>query len=270
MNKSYWQKGVYQYMMYYCDNLYIILKKYHIGVNSNYKMEKEEKPKRKRCPKGTHYNKKTDNCDPVKKKEEEPRPSSLQEEMLSLSKPSPSPKSKMTTELPSKPLQTLKLESPKEKKISQTSQTSKTQKKSKSTSPKSPKSVSRKRESPKTSKSSHMKKKTKSFDETKKIAKLETMEVKHQLTSLFQKTKDGHIRYMCIDYPTIEHAYQAQKYKCSNKPEFAVKLFSVETTKFKTEEDARKAGEPEEMKKYGADFDEMCWNNMLRDLLDKT
>ena len=31
--------------MYYCDNLYIILKKYHIGVNSNYKMEKEEKPK---------------------------------------------------------------------------------------------------------------------------------------------------------------------------------------------------------------------------------
>jgi ribA/ribD-fused uncharacterized protein len=58
-------------------------------------------------------------------------------------------------------------------------------------------------------------------------------------------------------YPTVEHAYQAQKYMCSNKPEL-VQMFYNGT--IQTAKDAKTAGGKAGMKKYGAALDLECWN----------
>ena len=62
---------------------------------------------------------------------------------------------------------------------------------------------------------------------------------------------DGH------EYPSVEHAYQAQKYLCSNKPELA-RLFYDGS--LKTPADAKSAGGKTGMKKNGAQLDIDCWN----------
>ncbi len=63
---------------------------------------------------------------------------------------------------------------------------------------------------------------------------------------------DGHV------YPSVEHAYQAQKYVCSNKPEL-VKMFYDGT--LDTAEKAKSAGGKGGMKKHGAALDFACWSD---------
>lgn len=65
------------------------------------------------------------------------------------------------------------------------------------------------------------------------------------------------VEYDGNTYPTVEHAYQAQKYLCSNKPELA-KLFYDGS--LKTALDAKSAGGKSGMKKRGAELDKDCWN----------
>ncbi len=59
-------------------------------------------------------------------------------------------------------------------------------------------------------------------------------------------------------YSTVEHAFQAQKYKCSNKPEL-VHMFYDGT--IKTAAEAKTAGGKGGMKIRGAVLDVECWNN---------
>ena len=58
-------------------------------------------------------------------------------------------------------------------------------------------------------------------------------------------------------YPSIEHAYQAQKYICSNRPEIAKHFYdgTIETA-----EAAKTAGGKGGMKKRGAALDFTCWS----------
>ena len=67
-------------------------------------------------------------------------------------------------------------------------------------------------------------------------------------------------------YPTVEHAFQAQKYMCSNKPEL-VKMFYDGT--LKTSLDAKSAGGKGGMKKHGAALDIGCWDK-TKDSIMKT
>ena len=70
------------------------------------------------------------------------------------------------------------------------------------------------------------------------------------------------VEFESNEYPTVEHAYQAQKYKCSNHPEL-VKMFYDGT--IKTAEDAKKAGGKTGMKKYKTELDLKCWTNKHTD-----
>jgi len=57
-------------------------------------------------------------------------------------------------------------------------------------------------------------------------------------------------------YPTVEHAYQALKYTCTNKPELVEMVRKLDTP-----EKAKSAGGKGGMSKQGAVLDIECWNN---------
>jgi ribA/ribD-fused uncharacterized protein len=76
---------------------------------------------------------------------------------------------------------------------------------------------------------------------------------------------DGH------EYPSVEHAYQAQKYLYSNKPEIVSMFYTTGT--LKTPAEAKSAGGKTGMKKHGAQLDMARWNNadadgIMRKLID--
>ena len=58
-------------------------------------------------------------------------------------------------------------------------------------------------------------------------------------------------------YPSVEHAFQAQKYMCSNKPELAQMFYNG---KIESAVDAKLAGGKGGMKKHGATMDVACWD----------
>lgn len=59
-------------------------------------------------------------------------------------------------------------------------------------------------------------------------------------------------------FPTVEHAYQALKYSCTEKPE----LVNSVQTEFRDRDpvDVKKAGSKATMKKLGVTLDVECWN----------
>ncbi len=71
------------------------------------------------------------------------------------------------------------------------------------------------------------------------------------------------VEYEGNSYPSVEHAYQAQKYKCTNKPELA-EMFYSETGTLKTATEAKTAGSKSGMKKHGVELNMSCWNSPNR------
>jgi ribA/ribD-fused uncharacterized protein len=67
---------------------------------------------------------------------------------------------------------------------------------------------------------------------------------------------DYSVEYEGNIFPTIEHAYQALKYTCTNKPELVEMVRKLETP-----EKAKSAGGKGGMKKQGAILDIACWNS---------
>lgn len=76
----------------------------------------------------------------------------------------------------------------------------------------------------------------------------------------FSVEYDGH------KYPTIEHAFQAQKYTCTSKPEL-VSRFHDGT--YDTPEKAKTAGGKGAMKKAGVTLDIDCWNGKKDALMEE-
>ncbi len=66
------------------------------------------------------------------------------------------------------------------------------------------------------------------------------------------------------EYPSVEHAFQGQKYKCSNKPE---QIESFYNGTIKTPLDAKSAGSKSGMKKVGAVLDISCWTSKSEDIM---
>ena len=75
------------------------------------------------------------------------------------------------------------------------------------------------------------------------------------------------VEYKGEVYPTVEHAYQSQKYTCTKKPELVEMVRNL-----KTPEEAKSAGGKSGMKKNGANLDIECWNkkkmDLMRELID--
>jgi ribA/ribD-fused uncharacterized protein len=75
------------------------------------------------------------------------------------------------------------------------------------------------------------------------------------------------VEYKGEVYPTVEHAYQGQKYTCTKKPELVEMVRNL-----KTPEEAKSAGGKSGMKKNGANLDIECWNkkkmDLMRELID--
>jgi ribA/ribD-fused uncharacterized protein len=67
---------------------------------------------------------------------------------------------------------------------------------------------------------------------------------------------DFSVEYDGEIYPTVEHAYQALKYTCTNKPELVEMVRKLDTP-----EKAKSAGGKGGMSKQGAVLDIECWNN---------
>jgi ribA/ribD-fused uncharacterized protein len=79
--------------------------------------------------------------------------------------------------------------------------------------------------------------------------------------SAFDVEYDGHI------YPTVEHAYQALKYSCTQNKT----LVSVIRDEFadKTAVQAKSSGSKKEMKKRGVTLDVKCWNEYSLPIMKK-
>jgi ribA/ribD-fused uncharacterized protein len=79
--------------------------------------------------------------------------------------------------------------------------------------------------------------------------------------SEFDVEYDGHI------YRTVEHAFQALKYTCTERPE----LVDIVREKYKGElgNGAKKSGGKAEMKKYGVSLDVACWEKHKDDIMRK-
>lgn len=81
----------------------------------------------------------------------------------------------------------------------------------------------------------------------------------HSKAKQFQELSnfaDFSVEYDGKIYPTVEHAYQALKYTCTNKPELVEMVRKLDTP-----EKAKSAGGKGGMSKQGAVLDIECWNN---------
>ena len=74
------------------------------------------------------------------------------------------------------------------------------------------------------------------------------------------------VEYQGKIYPTVEHAYQSQKYTCTEKPELVEMVRTL-----KTALEAKSAGSKSGMKKNGVTLDMECWNkkklNLMKELI---
>lgn len=66
-------------------------------------------------------------------------------------------------------------------------------------------------------------------------------------------------------YPSVEHAFQAQKYLCSNKPELVIMFYNGT---IKTAAEAKTTGGKGGMKKRGAVLDIECWDKTKDRVMD--
>jgi len=238
--------------------------------------EKSPKNKTKRCPKGEQRNPKTGLCEKKGEKGEKMEEKQKPEKQIEPRKP-PKNLSKMTM---------------KDKKIFEQRKSCIEVYRGKLPSLIEESEESPKSESPKSKTKSPekliSKSKTPSPDKSKSASSKMTILQFHSKSKLLPKSSPlpptamrdlsnfskHDVEYQGKLYPTVEHAFQAQKGRClvdkkgqpiseDKKTEFIEKVRSLETP-----EQAKSAGGKGAMKKEGIAMDPVCWNSKRHDIMD--